>query len=103
MFCQNCGAQIDDRAAICVHCGASVSKKKSEDSGNAGWWWLGFLLPTVGLILWAVWHGDTPLKAKKVGVGALWGFGVSIALSIFAFVLYFVVFALIFNSAFYYM
>ena len=24
MFCRNCGAQIDDKAVICVHCGVST-------------------------------------------------------------------------------
>lgn len=25
MFCKNCGKEIDDKAAICVHCGVAVS------------------------------------------------------------------------------
>ncbi len=29
MFCRNCGAQIDERAAICVHCGVKVGTGQS--------------------------------------------------------------------------
>ncbi len=25
MFCRNCGKEIDDKAAICVHCGVAVN------------------------------------------------------------------------------
>ena len=24
MFCRNCGKEIDDKAAVCIHCGVSV-------------------------------------------------------------------------------
>ena len=24
-YCKNCGAQIDDKAAVCVHCGVAVN------------------------------------------------------------------------------
>lgn len=88
MFCSNCGKEISDNAAICVGCGRSVKKApNSKDSNSAGWWWLGFFLPMVGLILFIVWSGDYPLKAKKVGWGALIGAIVSVAFIILAYVL----------------
>ena len=32
MFCQNCGAEINDNAVVCVKCGCAVnSPKKSEN------------------------------------------------------------------------
>ena len=27
MYCKNCGKEIDDKAAVCVHCGVLVSDK----------------------------------------------------------------------------
>ncbi len=30
MYCQNCGAKIDDEACVCVHCGAHVRKFPDE-------------------------------------------------------------------------
>jgi hypothetical protein len=30
MFCKNCGAQIDDKAVICIKCGCSTGKKMEE-------------------------------------------------------------------------
>ncbi|MCA6483113.1 MAG: TM2 domain-containing protein [Chitinophagaceae bacterium] len=29
MFCSNCGKQIDDKAAICIHCGVPTPNYKS--------------------------------------------------------------------------
>lgn len=30
MFCRNCGAQIDDKAVICIHCGASAGNQPMQ-------------------------------------------------------------------------
>lgn len=30
MFCKNCGKEIDDKAAICVHCGVNIKNSQSE-------------------------------------------------------------------------
>lgn len=30
MYCKNCGAQIDDKAAICVHCGVSTGVQQAQ-------------------------------------------------------------------------
>ena len=27
MFCKNCGKEIDDNAAVCIHCGAATEEK----------------------------------------------------------------------------
>lgn len=68
MFCKNCGKEIDDRAAICIHCGvptgvvqdASVAPKKVNAFGIAGFvvsllsMWLGVyfcIASIVGLVL----------------------------------------------------
>ena len=37
-FCRNCGQQIDDRAAVCPHCGvAQENKPQVVDNGGFGW------------------------------------------------------------------
>ncbi len=33
MFCSNCGAQIDDKAVICVKCGVPTKNMNQETSG----------------------------------------------------------------------
>ncbi|MBP5303388.1 MAG: zinc-ribbon domain-containing protein [Clostridia bacterium] len=33
-FCPNCGAQIDDKAVICVNCGASTQPKTASNDSN---------------------------------------------------------------------
>lgn len=30
MFCKNCGKEIDDKAAICIHCGVSTGTPMAE-------------------------------------------------------------------------
>lgn len=37
MFCKNCGKEIDDKAAVCPHCGVAQSEQQPiDDSGNIG-------------------------------------------------------------------
>jgi hypothetical protein len=78
MFCKNCGKEIDDKAAFCVHCGVAVNEKEKEkeepkvvDSGSVGWGFLGFFFPIVGLILYLCWKDSKPKSAKVAGIGAL--------------------------------
>lgn len=33
-FCQHCGAEIEDEAAICVHCGCATNDVKTKTSNN---------------------------------------------------------------------
>lgn len=85
MFCPYCGKEINDNADICLGCGRSVTNVRnsaSRDSNSIGWWWLGFFFPFVGLILWLVWAGSTPMRAKRAGWGALVGAIVSVVLVI---------------------
>lgn len=30
MFCKNCGKEIDDNAAVCIHCGVMVANNASQ-------------------------------------------------------------------------
>lgn len=38
MICKNCGKEIDNKAAVCVNCGAAVKQKKSIF--KKWWFWL---------------------------------------------------------------
>jgi len=69
MFCRNCGKEIDDKAAICIHCG--VATNPVQDNGGFGWGLLGCCIPLVGLILYLVWKDTKPKSAKAAGRGAL--------------------------------
>ena len=71
-YCKNCGAQIDDQAVICPHCGvAQWTNPAVVDNGGFGWGMLGFCIPVVGLILYLVWKDTKPRTSKAAGKGAL--------------------------------
>lgn len=79
VFCRNCGQQIDDRAAVCPHCGvAQENKPQVVDNGGFGWGVLGCCIPIVGLVLFLVWKDTKPKTAKAAGIGALVSVGIGI-------------------------
>lgn len=53
-----------------------------QKKGSFGWAVLGFFIPLVGLILFAVWNNDRKGDAKMAGIGALVGFITTIVLYI---------------------
>ena len=96
MFCQNCGAQINDQAVVCVKCGCAVSKVVTsapiDDAalrmivpiGRSGWaiaaGYLGLLslIPFVGVIALAIGIvavRDLRKHPDKHGAGRAW-FGI---------------------------
>lgn len=84
-FCSHCGAQIDDQAVVCVHCGVSTgtsAQSVQPDAPSIGFAILSFFIPLVGLILYLIWKDKTPLRAKSCGKGALIGVCVNIGCSI---------------------
>jgi hypothetical protein len=97
MFCRNCGQEIEDNAAICVHCGAQQGDKPQVvDNGGFGWGLLGCCVPLAGLILFLIWKDEKPKTAKAAGIGAL----VSVICYVVFIVLYFIlIFALAAGSA----
>ena len=56
MFCKNCGKEINDNAAVCIHCGCAIEEKPQskpefkEDKKGMGAL-LGFFLGIIGLII----------------------------------------------------
>lgn len=90
MFCSHCGKEISDKAAVCIHCGKDVRPVITEDSAGCGWWWLGFLIPIAGLLIWVTCSDTQPKRAKKAGMGALVSTILSVVLTILFFILYFI-------------
>ena len=70
MYCKNCSKEIDDKAAICPHCGVAQAPQV-VDNGGFGWGLLGCCIPLVGLILFLAWNNSKPKSAKAAGIGAL--------------------------------
>ena len=78
-FCLIFVQQIDDRAAVCPHCGvAQENKPQVVDNGGFGWGVLGCCIPIVGLVLFLVWKDTKPKTAKAAGIGALVSVGIGI-------------------------
>jgi len=91
MFCPRCGRQMDDRAAVCLSCGKSLTgtaQPKEEGHVSAGWWWLGFFVPIAGLFLWIFCQENEPKKARKAGWGALIGTILSIVFMVLFYALF---------------
>ena len=70
MFCSNCGAQIDDKAVICVKCGVATTNRNKETTmfGEApagSFDWLTVLL----LCFFLGGLGVHSFYTKKTGVG----------------------------------
>lgn len=108
-YCQHCGQEIQDGAAVCVHCGYAVpptgqpySPSPTVDPHDAPNFWfalLGFFVPLVGLILYLVFRDTSPLKGKSAGKGALIGVIVSVVLGILFTIFYFVLLGILLTSA----
>lgn len=91
MFCPNCGREIISGSDVCFGCGIMLDKifKKAPKRVSAGWWWLGFFIPFIGFILWAVMNDSEPEKAKKCGIGAIVGVIVPVVIVILFYVIMF--------------
>lgn len=70
VYCKNCGAEIDEKAVICPHCGVQ-QQRVNEDDGSIGYGVLGFCIPLVGFILFVLWYDNKPKTAKYAAIGAL--------------------------------
>ena len=91
-YCAHCGKELAETNSFCPACGCAQGApavKPPTDSSNAGYAVLGFFIPLVGLILWLIWKDDYPLRAKSVGMGAMIGGIVIVALLVFCFAILF--------------
>jgi uncharacterized membrane protein (DUF485 family) len=100
MYCKNCGKNIDDSATYCINCGTRFDNNinETDDCSNFGFAILGFFIPIVGLILFLIYEGKKPKRAKSAGKGALIGFITKIVLSIILVILYVVFAATLFTN-----
>ncbi len=102
MYCKNCGRTVDDTSSYCNNCGVRIDNKPnadvSEDNSNLGFAILGFFIPIVGLIIFLIYEGKKPKRAKSAGKGALIGFITKIVLTIILVILYVVFAASLFNN-----
>lgn len=102
-FCPNCGSTLEESSESNENATSEVivdapksdqtyydpnmaapqqpQSNKKPDNPSFGWGLLGFFFPIVGLILFLVWKGDYPRKAKSCGIGALVGFIFNIIVS----------------------
>lgn len=88
MFCKNCGKEIDDNAAVCIHCGVAQNQiQEVTDNGGFGWGLLGFCIPIVGLVLFLVWKDTKPKSSKSAGLGALISVGIGVLFYVLIFLI----------------
>lgn len=83
-YCANCGAELNENAAVCVKCGAAV-QKLAEDKVSVGLVILSVFIPLFGIIYWPVKAKECPKRAKACGIAALITWGVGILLYIIGF------------------
>ena len=95
-FCHNCGAQVDDKAAICIHCGVKLetptiqSVLAKDDAPSMGHAFLSFFFPVIGFILYAMNSSTMPKKAKSCLKGAIAGTIASFAFTLLFYAVYFI-------------
>ncbi len=68
-YCSHCGAQIDDQAEICIHCGCRVARTQSGGGYSAisiVGFVLAFIFPLAGLVVSIV-ANNSAKKAEDEG------------------------------------
>lgn len=64
MYCQKCGQQIDDKAAVCVHCGAKTMNNAKIKKPIYKRWWFWLIVVFLGLLIIGAAGGEeTPEEA----------------------------------------
>ena len=87
MFCKNCGKEIDDKAAFCVHCGVAVEQKSENTETNVlaiVGFILSFFIALAGLICSILGYKRAPELGGKGKSLALAGIIISIAAMVIA-------------------
>lgn len=71
MFCSNCGKNIDDKAAVCIHCGAPTANFGGKapvdpnESPNSGFVVLAILVPVFGIVMGIIETNNGKKRAGK--------------------------------------
>lgn len=93
-YCRHCGAEVDEKAVICPHCGVQQQQQSlsaETDTGGFGWGVLGFFVPIAGLVLYLMWKQEKPNSARAAGIGALVSTISGVVLAVVYFMFLFVV------------
>ena len=101
MYCRNCGSQISDEAAICIHCGVpthaqstSASKRESNPLALIGFI-LSFFVSVAGLVCSIIAYRRCQENPELEGKGmSLAGIIIS-AIKVAAVVLWFIIYVVI--------
>lgn len=80
-FCSHCGNKISQDAVVCPKCGCAANTQQ-QDRPSFVLDMISVFVPLIGLILFCVFHGSYPRKAKSVGIAALVGVAVYIGFPI---------------------
>ena len=62
-YCSNCGAELHKQAVVCTNCGCAVKQQKN-DSNSTIFNVISYISPLIGLILYAIYKDDKPIKAQ---------------------------------------
>lgn len=87
MFCPKCGKQIEDDAAVCIHCGRSVAQKESDkpehrEPKTGMGVLLGLILGLIGLIIGICIYPEGTVARKTFLKGWMITFFVTLGISI---------------------
>lgn len=85
-YCVKCGKKLEDNVGFCPDCGqavlGSVIKESlsvstnnliAHDKPSNVVKWISFFFPIIGIILYVLWQGTTPKKARSALEGAMKG------------------------------
>lgn len=96
MYCHQCGKEIADDSKFCPYCGTQLKGETTQgyyqplqdqpqyqyqqtpysridDEPNFGYALLAFFIPIVGIILFAIWNHEYPLRARSCLKGFITG------------------------------
>lgn len=93
MYCQNCGKQLDDKAAVCINCGKYVEGSVDNpvvdaDSPSFLVALLCFFVPVLGLILYVVYKNSHPKRARSAAKGGIIGLILTVIVTVLTIALY---------------
>ncbi|MBQ9760742.1 MAG: hypothetical protein IJW16_05280 [Clostridia bacterium] len=89
-YCQQCGRELIDDAAICIGCGSTIGalKKALDNRINIGFCILSFFMPLFGIVYWAVVSGWAPKRARACGITAIVSIVISFVVTLILIVMF---------------